>query len=64
MVGMSRRINFTLTPDERAAAETATRHAPQVEVRQRATAIRLLHFGHKPETMAEMLAVAPSTVWN
>lgn len=64
MVGMSRRINFTLTTDELAAVETAMHHAPQVEVRQRATAIRLLHLGHKPEAVAEMLAVAPSTVWN
>lgn len=61
---MSRRINFTLTTDERAAVETAMHHAPQVEVRQRATAIRLLHLGHKPEAVAEMLAVAPSTIWN
>lgn len=64
MVGMSRRINFSLTTDELAAVETAMHHAPQVEVRQRATAMRMLHLGHKPEAVAELLAVAPSTVWN
>jgi transposase len=64
MVGMSRRINFTLTTDELVAVETAMHHAPQVEVRQRATALRLLHLGHKPEAVAEMLAVASSTIWN
>lgn len=61
---MSRLINFTLTKDELATVETAMHHAPQPEVRQRATAIRMLHLGHKPETVAELLAVAPSTVWN
>jgi transposase len=64
MVGMSRLINFTLPPDELTAVETAMHHAPQAEVRQRATAIRLLHLGHKPEAVAELLAVAPSTIWN
>jgi transposase len=61
---MSRRIHFRLTADELAAVETAMHHAPQMAVRQRATAIRLLHLGHKPEAVAEMLAVAPSSVWN
>jgi transposase len=61
---MSRRINFTLTTEQLAAVETAMHHAAQVEVRQRATAIRMLHLGHKPEAVAELLAVASSTVWN
>lgn len=61
---MSRRIHFSLTTEELAAVETAMHHALQVEVRQRATAIRMLHLGHKPEVVAELLAVAPSTVWN
>jgi transposase len=64
MVGMSRQINFTLKEAELRAVEEAMHHAPQAEVRQRATAIRMLHLGHKPETVAELLAVAPSTIWN
>jgi transposase len=32
-------------------------------VRQRATAIHLLHLGHPPEAVAEMLAVGTSTIW-
>ncbi|MBZ0304112.1 MAG: helix-turn-helix domain-containing protein [Anaerolineae bacterium] len=44
--------------------ERAINHAAQAEVRQRAIAIRLLHLGHAPEAAAEMLAVAPSTIWN
>lgn len=64
MVGMSRRISFTLSAEELVAVEEAMHHAQQAEVRQRATAIRLLHLGHKPEAVAEMFAVAPSTIWN
>ena len=61
---MSRRIDFTLTDEQRAAVEQAMNHSPLPEVRQRAMAIRLLHLGHKPETVAQMLAVAPSSIWN
>lgn len=60
---MSRRIDFTLTDEQLAAVEQAMNHSPLPEVRQRATAIRLLHLGHKPEAVAEMLAVGTSTVW-
>ena len=64
MVGMSRLIDFTLSEEQLAEIEQAINHASQAEVRQRAIAIRLLHLGHAPEAVAEMLAVAPSTVWN
>src|SRR5574341_1080294 len=61
---MSRRVNFHLNEDELGQVEYAMNHSPLPEVRQRATAIRLLHLGHSPEAIAEMLAVAPSSVWN
>lgn len=61
---MSRRVNFHLNETELAGIEKAMNHSPLPEVRQRATAIRLLHLGHSPESVAEMLAVAPSSVWN
>lgn len=61
---MSRRIDFTLTDEQVAAVEQAMNHSPLPEVRQRATAIRLLHLGYKPEAVASMVAVAPSTIWN
>ena len=64
MVGMSRQINFTLNQEELAAVEEAMHHSPRAKVRQRATAIRMLHLGNKPETVAELLAIAPSTIWN
>ena len=61
---MSRLIDFTLNDEQLAAVEQAMNHAPQPEVRQRAIAIRLLHLGHQPEVVADMLAVAASTIWN
>jgi transposase len=61
---MSRRVNFHLNEDELKQIESAMNHSPLPEVRQRATAIRLLHLGHQPEAVAEMLAVAPSSIWN
>jgi transposase len=61
---MSRRVNFHLNETELGQLEKAMNHSPLPEVRQRATAIRLLHLGHSPEAVAQMLAVAPSSVWN
>ena len=60
---MSRRVDFTLTDEQLASVEYAINHSPLPEIRQRATAIRLLHLGHKPEAVAEMVAVASSTIW-
>lgn len=56
---MNRQINFRLDQEELAAVDEAMHHSPRAEVRQRATAIRMLHLGNKPETVAELLAVAP-----
>ena len=64
MEGMSRLIDFSLTAEQLGAVEQAVNHDQRPEVRQRAIAIRLLHLGHAPEAVAEMLAVAPSTIWN
>ena len=61
---MSRRVNFHLNETELGQIEKAMNHSALPEVRQRATAIRLLHLGHSPEAVADMLAVAPSSVWN
>jgi transposase len=60
---MSRRVDFTLTDEQLANVEHAINHSPVPEVRQRATAIRLLHLGHKPDAVAEMVAVTGSTIW-
>ena len=44
------------------AVEAAIRRDKRPEVRQRCTAIRLLHLGHKPEQVAEMQAVSIPTI--
>jgi putative transposase len=60
---MSRRVEFTLTAPQLAEIEQAINYSPHPEVRQRAIAIRLLHLGHKPEAVAEMVAITANTIW-
>jgi transposase len=60
---MSRRVSFTLTQKQLAEIEQAINYSPHPEVRQRAIAIRLLHLGHKPEQVAEMVAITANTIW-
>ena len=60
---MSRRVNFTLATEQLAEIEQAINYSIHPEVRQRAIAIRLLHLGHKPEQVAEMVAITANTIW-
>jgi transposase len=60
---MSRRVNFTLTDEQLAEIEQAINYSPHPEVRQRAIAIRLLHLGHKPEQVADLVAITANTIW-
>jgi putative transposase len=60
---MSRRVVFTLTSAQLAEIEQAINTSAHPEVRQRAIAIRLLHLGHKPEAVAEMVAITANTIW-
>jgi len=45
---MGKRLQYRLTNEELGVLEEAINHAPEPEVRQRASAIRLLHLGHPP----------------
>lgn len=56
-------INFTLTREQLVEIQQAMKHAPEPEVRQRATAVHLLHKGHGPEQVGEMMAVKLGTVY-
>jgi len=56
-------VNFTLNDEQLAEIEQAINTSPHPEVRQRAIAIRLLHLGHKPEAVAEMVAITANTIW-
>jgi transposase len=60
---MSRHVTFTLRPEELAEIEQAINYSPRPEVRQRAIAIRLLHLGHHPEQVAQMVAITANTIW-
>ena len=55
---MPKARDYHLSEEDLQAVETAIRHDKRPEVRQRCTAIRLLHLGHKPEEVAEMQAVS------
>jgi transposase len=58
------RTVYQLKPKELAAIERAMRQDKRAEVRQRATVIRLLHLGHKPEAVAEQQMVSVPTIYN
>jgi transposase len=55
---------YQLKPKELAEIERAMRQDKRGEVRQRATVIRLLHLGHKPEAVAEQQMVSVPTIYN
>lgn len=59
---MPKRINHTLTDEQLAQVERAIAHDPRAEVVRRATAIRLLHQGHTPQAVGEMVSASRSSV--
>ena len=61
---MPKARDYQLSEEEIQAVETAIRHDKRPEVRQRCTAIRLLHLGYKPEQVAKMLAVSIPTIYS
>ena len=58
------RTVYQLKPKELAEIEGAIRQKKRPEVRQRATVIRLLHLGQKPEAVAEQQMVSVPTIYN
>lgn len=57
-------INYELNVEELEEIQTGMHHSPKAEVRQRATAIHLLHLGQSPEEVSEMLAVSLGSIYN
>jgi transposase len=55
---------FTLNEEQLKELEWTMSHDRRVEVVQRATAIRLLHYGHKPDQLADMFVVDATTIYN
>ena len=58
------RTEYQLKPKKLAEIERAIRQDKRPEVRQRATVIRLLHLGHRPEAVAEQQMVSVPTIYN
>ena len=54
---MPKKLDFQLTDNELLQVTAAIRKDKRPEVRQRATAIRLLALGQKPAEVAESLAL-------
>jgi transposase len=61
---MPKARDYQLNEEELQAVETAIRRDKRPEVRQRSTAIHLLHLGYKPEQVAEMQAVSIPTIYS
>jgi len=61
---MAKRINYQLSDEQMQQVERAIAHDPRPEVVRRATAIRLLDEGHKPQAVADMLATSRASVNN
>ncbi len=60
---MPKARDYHLTEQELTAVEAAIHRDKRPEVRQRCTAIRLLHLDHKPEEVAQMQAVSIPTIY-
>jgi len=60
---MPKKINYTLTTEQLQIIETAIKNHPNLRVRQRAQMIRLLHLGHKPQEVGELLSVTGALVY-
>lgn len=57
-------IDYRLNEEELKTIHEAMHHAVEAEVRQRATAIHLLHLDHKPQEVADMMAVSMGCVYH
>jgi len=57
-------INYRLSDEELEEIQNGMHHSPKAEVRQRATGIHLLHLGHSPEDVSELLAVSMGSIYN
>ena len=61
---MPKKIDFTLTKVELKALELAIRRDKRPKVRTRATALRALHLGSRPDEVAEMFLVTQASIYN
>lgn len=60
---MPKRLNFQLSEEQVTQVEQAKRKDKRAEVRQRATAVHLLHLGHEPPAVGQMLSVTVQAIY-
>jgi transposase len=63
MKGLPKRINDSLSESQLSEIEQAIKSHADLRVRERARIIRLLHKGHPPPEVAELLAVSVGQVY-
>jgi transposase len=61
---MPKRLNFQLNEEQVTQVEQAKRKDKRAEVRQRATAVHLLHLGHEPPAVAQILSVTVQAIYH
>jgi transposase len=61
---MPKRLNFQLNEEQVTQVGRAKRKDKRAEVRQRATAIHLLHLGHEPTAVAQILSVTVQAIYD
>jgi transposase len=60
---MPKRLNFQLNEEQVMQVEQAKRKDKRAEVRQRATAVHLLHLGHEPAAVGQMVSVTVQAIY-
>lgn len=63
-IGMPKQIEYHLNKRDEESVQAAMKHDKRPEVRQRATAVHMLHKGLKPAEVAEQLAVSAASIYN
>jgi len=61
---MPKKLTYALSDEQLELIESAMAHEKNAEVVRRATAIHLLHLGHSPNEVAQMMATSLSTIYN
>lgn len=61
---MPKRLNFQLSEEQVMQVEQAKRKDKRAEVRQRATAVHLLHQGHEPAEVGKLLSVTEQAIYH
>lgn len=57
-------IDFTLNETEIEVIQWGMHHSPKAEVRQRSTALHMLHLGQSVAEVSDLLAVKQGTIYN